>query len=155
MSAQDPDGWKFLLRFRKCHRFQQARRTSRLQGDTSWWRVTANDNLPNTVWSVLVAITSTWTQHFTGYLPGKDGWDRGRPRRCYQYRWRRVRPRINANVHDANLISLMDAAEKCLVFNSEKFFIKQGSISFYGNTYTAEDRSRESTRRPEHTNISI
>ena len=45
----------------------------------------------------------------------------------------------NAAGRDANLINLMNrAAEKGLVFNSDKCFIKQESISFYGNTYTAE-----------------
>ena len=39
--------------------------------------------------------------------------------------------------HDRNLLRLMDRAAACgLVFNSEKCFIKQRSISFFGNTYT-------------------
>ena len=42
-------------------------------------------------------------------------------------------------VHDANLISLMNrAAEKGLLFNSDKCLIKQESICFLGNAYTAE-----------------
>ena len=41
--------------------------------------------------------------------------------------------------HDENLIRLMDrAAERGLVFNSSKCVIRQASISFFGNVYTAE-----------------
>ena len=41
--------------------------------------------------------------------------------------------------HDANLIGLMErAAANGLVFNSDKCFIKEKSIIFFGNTYIAD-----------------
>ena len=46
---------------------------------------------------------------------------------------------MNLADQDANLINLMNrAAEKGLIFSSDKCFIEQESTSFYGNTYTAE-----------------
>ena len=53
----------------------------------------------------------------------------------------------NAVDRDANQINLMNrAAEKGLVFSSDKCFIKQESISFYGNAYIAEGIKPDPTK---------
>ena len=102
-------------------------------------------NIQHTPQQVQISLCTIWTQNESGHFPDENGWLCIPMPRSIGHTWQCVHIWEGQQNHDANIIKLFSVAQKegLIFFNSSKCSIKQDSVTFFGDIFSANGYSSD------------